>query len=185
MLILQARQGTRAPTKKRIRDLDTLSSRLQELLQKKNKESLGEVSNLVTKEFPWKGKIKRQEFITKDKKRCITLENESWSGQKVHARYGGQSSIRRKKKSIEACHVAQTLSERRWNAFERYLDLDHSLAKVEPRRIGTASIDTTCTIWDVEKGVVETQLVMVFKTYVMMLYGDDLVDKFSTLIFHK
>ncbi|PWA51506.1 protein TRANSPARENT TESTA GLABRA 1 [Artemisia annua] len=31
--------------------------------------------------------------------------------------------------------------------------------EVEPRRIGTASIDTTCTIWDVEKGVVETQLI--------------------------
>ncbi|XP_060204001.1 protein TRANSPARENT TESTA GLABRA 1-like [Lycium barbarum] len=30
--------------------------------------------------------------------------------------------------------------------------------EVEPRRIGTSSIDTTCTIWDVEKGVVETQL---------------------------
>lgn len=31
--------------------------------------------------------------------------------------------------------------------------------EVEPRRIGTSSIDTTCTIWDVEKGVVETQLI--------------------------
>ena len=27
-----------------------------------------------------------------------------------------------------------------------------------PRRIGTASIDTTCTIWDVEKGVVDMQV---------------------------
>ncbi|GJY61741.1 protein transparent testa GLABRA 1 [Tanacetum coccineum] len=33
------------------------------------------------------------------------------------------------------------------------------MLSVEPRRIGTASIDTTCTIWDVEKGVVETQLI--------------------------
>ncbi|KAK1427814.1 hypothetical protein QVD17_16509 [Tagetes erecta] len=31
--------------------------------------------------------------------------------------------------------------------------------QLEPRRIGTSSIDTTCTIWDVEKGVVETQLI--------------------------
>ncbi|CAH9123396.1 unnamed protein product [Cuscuta epithymum] len=31
--------------------------------------------------------------------------------------------------------------------------------EVEPRRIGTSSIDTTCTIWDIEKGVVETQLI--------------------------
>lgn len=27
------------------------------------------------------------------------------------------------------------------------------------RRIGTSSIDTTCTIWDVERGIVETQLI--------------------------
>ncbi|XP_073130632.1 protein TRANSPARENT TESTA GLABRA 1-like [Henckelia pumila] len=31
--------------------------------------------------------------------------------------------------------------------------------ELEPRRIGTSSLDTTCTIWDVEKGVVETQLI--------------------------
>ena len=31
--------------------------------------------------------------------------------------------------------------------------------EVEPRRIGTASIDTTCTVWDIERGVVETQLI--------------------------
>lgn len=31
--------------------------------------------------------------------------------------------------------------------------------EVEPHRIGTSSIDTTCTIWDVEKGVVEAQLI--------------------------
>ena len=30
---------------------------------------------------------------------------------------------------------------------------------MEPRRIGTSTIDTTCTIWDVEKGVVDTQLI--------------------------
>ncbi|CAH2049061.1 unnamed protein product, partial [Thlaspi arvense] len=31
--------------------------------------------------------------------------------------------------------------------------------EVEPRRIGTPSIDTTCTIWDIERGAVETQLI--------------------------
>jgi DDB1- and CUL4-associated factor 7 len=30
---------------------------------------------------------------------------------------------------------------------------------IHPRRIGTCSIDTTCTIWDIEKGVVEAQLI--------------------------
>ncbi|RWW11249.1 hypothetical protein BHE74_00056588 [Ensete ventricosum] len=29
----------------------------------------------------------------------------------------------------------------------------------EPRRIGTSSIDTTCTIWDVERCAIETQLI--------------------------
>uniref|UniRef100_A0A1D1Z962 Protein TRANSPARENT TESTA GLABRA 1 n=1 Tax=Anthurium amnicola TaxID=1678845 RepID=A0A1D1Z962_9ARAE len=29
----------------------------------------------------------------------------------------------------------------------------------EPRRIGTSSIDTTCTVWDVERCAVETQLI--------------------------
>ncbi|KAL2467407.1 WD repeat-containing protein LWD1 [Abeliophyllum distichum] len=31
--------------------------------------------------------------------------------------------------------------------------------EAEPRRIGTSSIDTTCTIWDIEKEVVDTQLI--------------------------
>eukprot|EP00898_Chlorokybus_atmophyticus_P006424 jgi/Chlat1/6783/Chrsp50S06455 len=31
--------------------------------------------------------------------------------------------------------------------------------EAEPKRIGTSSIDTTCTIWDIEKGVVDTQLI--------------------------
>ncbi|KAH0451850.1 hypothetical protein IEQ34_019149 [Dendrobium chrysotoxum] len=31
--------------------------------------------------------------------------------------------------------------------------------QAEPRRIGTSSIDTTCTVWDIERGVVETQLI--------------------------
>jgi len=31
--------------------------------------------------------------------------------------------------------------------------------EAEPRQLGTCSIDTTCTIWDVERGVVDTQLI--------------------------
>eukprot|EP00232_Nephroselmis_pyriformis_P011486 CAMPEP_0182885444 /NCGR_PEP_ID=MMETSP0034_2-20130328/19604_1 /TAXON_ID=156128 /ORGANISM="Nephroselmis pyriformis, Strain CCMP717" /LENGTH=336 /DNA_ID=CAMNT_0025018711 /DNA_START=13 /DNA_END=1023 /DNA_ORIENTATION=+ len=31
--------------------------------------------------------------------------------------------------------------------------------ETEPKRLGTSSIDTTCTIWDIEKGVVDTQLI--------------------------
>ena len=30
--------------------------------------------------------------------------------------------------------------------------------ELDPRRVGTASIDTTCTVWDVERGVVDTQV---------------------------
>lgn len=29
----------------------------------------------------------------------------------------------------------------------------------DPKRLGTSSIDTSCTIWDIEKGVVDTQLI--------------------------
>eukprot|EP00250_Pteridium_aquilinum_P007819 c17464_g1_i1 orf=468-1241(-) len=31
--------------------------------------------------------------------------------------------------------------------------------EAEPKRIGTSSIDTTCTIWDIEKEAVDTQLI--------------------------
>lgn len=31
------------------------------------------------------------------------------------------------------------------------------LAPQDPKRLGTSSIDTTCTIWDIEKEVVDTQ----------------------------
>lgn len=31
--------------------------------------------------------------------------------------------------------------------------------ELDPRRVGTASIDTTCTVWDVERGLVDTQLI--------------------------
>nr|AAC18914.1 AN11 [Petunia x hybrida] len=44
--------------------------------------------------------------------------------------------------------------------------------EVEPKRIGTSSIDTTCTIWDVEKGVVETQLIAHDKEVYDIAWGE-------------
>ncbi|EYU45319.1 hypothetical protein MIMGU_mgv1a0215352mg, partial [Erythranthe guttata] len=43
---------------------------------------------------------------------------------------------------------------------------------LEPRRIGTSSIDTTCTIWDIEKGVVETQLIAHDKEVYDIAWGE-------------
>ncbi|XP_051126344.1 WD repeat-containing protein LWD1-like [Andrographis paniculata] len=45
----------------------------------------------------------------------------------------------------------------------------------EPRRIGTCSIDTTCTIWDIEKEVVETQLIAHEKEVYDIAWGSDSV----------
>nr|BAX02596.1 WD-repeat [Tricyrtis sp. Shinonome] len=44
--------------------------------------------------------------------------------------------------------------------------------ETEPRRIGTSSIDTTCTIWDVERGVVETQLIAHDKEVYDIAWGE-------------
>ncbi|KAF5731316.1 WD40 protein [Tripterygium wilfordii] len=44
--------------------------------------------------------------------------------------------------------------------------------EVEPKRIGTSSIDNTCTIWDIEKGVVETQLIAHDKEVYDIAWGD-------------
>ena len=43
---------------------------------------------------------------------------------------------------------------------------------VEPKRIGTSSIDTTCTIWDIEKSVVETQLIAHDKEVYDIAWGE-------------
>ncbi|KMT16480.1 hypothetical protein BVRB_3g050980 [Beta vulgaris subsp. vulgaris] len=43
---------------------------------------------------------------------------------------------------------------------------------VVPQRIGTSSIDTTCTIWDVEKCVVETQLIAHDKEVYDIAWGE-------------
>ncbi|OVA04682.1 WD40 repeat [Macleaya cordata] len=42
----------------------------------------------------------------------------------------------------------------------------------EPRRIGTSSVDTTCTIWDVERGIVETQLIAHDKEVYDIAWGE-------------
>ncbi|KAK9808389.1 hypothetical protein WJX73_010065 [Symbiochloris irregularis] len=31
--------------------------------------------------------------------------------------------------------------------------------ETDPKRLGTSSIDTTCTIWDIERGIIDTQLI--------------------------
>ncbi|KAK9724914.1 hypothetical protein RND81_05G108100 [Saponaria officinalis] len=43
---------------------------------------------------------------------------------------------------------------------------------VVPQRIGTCSIDTTCTVWDVEKSVVETQLIAHDKEVYDIAWGE-------------
>ncbi|XP_008797643.1 protein TRANSPARENT TESTA GLABRA 1-like [Phoenix dactylifera] len=42
----------------------------------------------------------------------------------------------------------------------------------EPRRIGTSSIDTTCTVWDIERGAIETQLIAHDKEVYDIAWGD-------------
>lgn len=42
----------------------------------------------------------------------------------------------------------------------------------EPRRIGTSSIDTTCTIWDVDRNAVETQLIAHDKEVYDIAWGE-------------
>ncbi|XP_073224481.1 protein TRANSPARENT TESTA GLABRA 1 [Cicer arietinum] len=46
---------------------------------------------------------------------------------------------------------------------------------IEPKRIGTSSIDTTCTIWDIERGVVETQLIAHDKEVYDIAWGESRV----------
>uniref|UniRef100_A0A2N9IVF3 Uncharacterized protein n=1 Tax=Fagus sylvatica TaxID=28930 RepID=A0A2N9IVF3_FAGSY len=43
---------------------------------------------------------------------------------------------------------------------------------VEPKRIGTCSIDTTCTVWDIERCVVETQLIAHDKEVYDIAWGE-------------
>ncbi|KAK7350936.1 hypothetical protein VNO77_10004 [Canavalia gladiata] len=43
---------------------------------------------------------------------------------------------------------------------------------IEPNRIGTSSIDTTCTIWDIERSVVETQLIAHDKEVYDIAWGE-------------
>nr|CAD1835302.1 unnamed protein product [Ananas comosus var. bracteatus] len=44
--------------------------------------------------------------------------------------------------------------------------------EAEPRRVGTCSIDTTCTVWDVERGAVETQLIAHDKEVYDIAWGE-------------
>ncbi|OWM79687.1 protein TRANSPARENT TESTA GLABRA 1 [Punica granatum] len=44
--------------------------------------------------------------------------------------------------------------------------------EIEPKRIGTCSIDTTCTVWDIEKSCVETQLIAHDKEVYDIAWGE-------------
>ncbi|KAK3445716.1 protein TRANSPARENT TESTA GLABRA 1 [Eucalyptus grandis] len=44
--------------------------------------------------------------------------------------------------------------------------------EIEPKRVGTCSIDTTCTIWDIEKNAVETQLIAHDKEVYDIAWGE-------------
>ncbi|XP_031269177.1 protein TRANSPARENT TESTA GLABRA 1 [Pistacia vera] len=44
--------------------------------------------------------------------------------------------------------------------------------EIEPKRLGTCSIDTTCTVWDIEKGAVETQLIAHDKEVYDICWGE-------------
>ncbi|XP_020573685.1 protein TRANSPARENT TESTA GLABRA 1-like [Phalaenopsis equestris] len=44
--------------------------------------------------------------------------------------------------------------------------------QAEPRRIGTCSIDTTCTVWDIERSTVETQLIAHDKEVYDIAWGE-------------
>jgi WD repeat-containing protein 68 len=62
--------------------------------------------------------------------------------------------------SAPATELRSVLDNRKASASEFSAPLtSFDWNEIEPRRIGTASIDTTCTVWDVERGVVETQLI--------------------------
>ena len=57
--------------------------------------------------------------------------------------------------------------------------------EAEPRQLGTCSIDTTCTIWDVERGVVDTQVTLGARGGVGICYGaGDVWDPACGLIGH-
>lgn len=62
---MQARHGTRAPTKKRIKELDRLASRLQELVRDVEELGLKDVPSWMRGwESPWKGKLKGGELVS-------------------------------------------------------------------------------------------------------------------------
>ncbi|GKU92169.1 hypothetical protein SLEP1_g5934 [Rubroshorea leprosula] len=67
-LNLVARHGTRSPTKRRMRELDRLAARIQELLRDAKQHSLSSKKVpawLWQWESPWKGKLKGGELISK------------------------------------------------------------------------------------------------------------------------
>ncbi|KAK4579586.1 hypothetical protein RGQ29_029310 [Quercus rubra] len=73
---LVARHGTRSPTKKRIKELDNLETRLEELLRdaEERKLSLQKVPSWIQGwRSPWKGKLKGGELISKGEEELYDL----------------------------------------------------------------------------------------------------------------
>ncbi|KAK3042908.1 hypothetical protein RJ639_001181 [Escallonia herrerae] len=76
MFLLQARHGTRAPTKKKMRELEALSLRLGILLQnaKEQKVSLQKLPSwLWGWKSPWEGKVKGGELISQGEEEMYNL----------------------------------------------------------------------------------------------------------------
>lgn len=75
-LDLQARHGTRSPTKKRMRELDRFSDRLEVLLREAEEHNLSlqkVPSWLRGWKSPWKGKLKGGELISKGEDELYNL----------------------------------------------------------------------------------------------------------------
>ncbi|KAF5752593.1 putative Multiple inositol polyphosphate phosphatase 1 precursor [Tripterygium wilfordii] len=75
-LNLVARHGTRSPTKKRIRELDNLATRLEVLIRdaEERKLSLQKVPTWLQRwKSPWKGKLKGGELISKGEEELYDL----------------------------------------------------------------------------------------------------------------
>lgn len=72
----QARHGTRAPTKKRMRELDRLADRLEILIREAKEQGLS-LENfpgwLQGWKSPWKGKLKGGELISKGEEELYDL----------------------------------------------------------------------------------------------------------------
>lgn len=78
IFVLQARHGTRAPTKKRIKELDRLAVRLKALIdeakQGPESDSLKKIPSWMKGwESPWKGRVKGGELVSEGEEELYNL----------------------------------------------------------------------------------------------------------------